>query len=192
MYIGTYTLAHGQFNLKFLYRIYGNFTMETILATAFGRSADIQRGESDQIVDIAKLMFSGSDEKKGLSFLIMMPLLSEFELLPVAKSDHKICQFWSRFIPMARVHSQGLGCQSPCCEERTHNVLHRHGNGQAKTAESTTTEGIYYVHIIMYNYVIVITRARGMYGIYCTEARGRQPRGLSAIYAMQPECTCYN
>ena len=41
-------------------------------------------------------------------------------------------------------------------------------------------------------YVIVITRARGMYGIYCTEARGRQPRGLSAIYAMQPECTCYN
>ncbi len=31
-----------------------------------------------------------------------------------------------------------------------------------------------------------------MYGIYCTKARGRQPRGLSAIYAMQPECTCYN
>ena len=64
----------------FNYRIYGNFTMETILATAFGRSVDIQRGESDQIVDIAKLMFSGSDEKKGLSFLIIMPLLSEYEL----------------------------------------------------------------------------------------------------------------
>ncbi len=41
-------------------------------------------------------------------------------------------------------------------------------------------------------YVIVITRARGMYGIYCTEARGRKPRGLSAICAMHPECTCYN
>ncbi len=39
------------------------------------------------------------------------------------------------------------------------------------------------------NYVIVITRAQGMYGIYCTEARGRKPRGLSAIYAMHPECT---
>ncbi len=26
-----------------------------------------------------------------------------------------------------------------------------------------------------------------MYGIYCTEARG-----LSAIYAMHPECMCYN
>ncbi len=69
----------------FNYRIYGNFTMETILATAFGRSVDIQRGESDQIVDIAKLMFSGSDEKKGLSFLIIMPLLSEYMN---SKSDH--------------------------------------------------------------------------------------------------------
>ncbi len=28
-----------------------------------------------------------------------------------------------------------------------------------------------------------------MYGIYCTEARGRKPQGLSA---MHPECTCYN
>ena len=26
-------------------------------------------------------------------------------------------------------------------------------------------------------YVIVISRARGMYGIYCTEARGRMPEG---------------
>ena len=32
-----------------------------------------------------------------------------------------------------------------------------------------------------------------MYGIYCTEARGREAaRGLSAINAMHPECTCYN
>ena len=31
-------------------------------------------------------------------------------------------------------------------------------------------------------YVIVISRARGMYGIYCTETRGRKAaRGLSAI-----------
>ncbi len=113
MYIGTYTLAHGQFNLKFLYRIYGNFTMETILATAFGRSADIQRGESDQIVDIAKLMFSGSDEKKGLSFLIMMPLLSEFELLPVAKSDHKICQFGLDSFPWLESILRVLAARAP-------------------------------------------------------------------------------
>ncbi len=36
-------------------------------------------------------------------------------------------------------------------------------------------------------YKLVITRARGMYGIYCAEARGRKPRGLSAICAMHPE-----
>ena len=39
-------------------------------------------------------------------------------------------------------------------------------------------------------HVIVISRARGMYGIYCTEARGREAaRGLSAINAIHPECT---
>ena len=37
-------------------------------------------------------------------------------------------------------------------------------------------------------YVIVISRARGMYGIYCTEARGPCARGLRAINAMHPEC----
>ena len=38
--------------------------------------------------------------------------------------------------------------------------------------------------------VIVISRARGMYGIYCTKAQGREAaRGLSTINAMHPECT---
>ena len=45
---------------------------------------------------------------------------------------------------------------------------------------------IIYVIII---YVLVIARARGIYTIYCTEARGR---GLSAICHIDPECTCYN
>ena len=32
-----------------------------------------------------------------------------------------------------------------------------------------------------------------MYGIYCTEAQGHEAaRGLSAINAVHPECTCYN
>ena len=48
------------------------------------------------------------------------------------------------------------------------------------------------IHVIV-RYVIVITRAQGMYGIYCTEARGREAaRGLNAINAMHPECACYN
>ena len=36
-------------------------------------------------------------------------------------------------------------------------------------------------------YVIVVSRAQGMYGIYCTEARGREAaRGQSAVNAMHP------
>ena len=42
-------------------------------------------------------------------------------------------------------------------------------------------------------YVIVISRARGMYGIYCTEARGHEvARGPSAINAMHPAWPRYN
>jgi hypothetical protein len=33
-------------------------------------------------------------------------------------------------------------------------------------------------------YVIVISRARGMYGIYCTEAQGPCARGLRGIKSM--------
>ena len=40
-------------------------------------------------------------------------------------------------------------------------------------------------HIRYLVYVIVITWAREMYDIYCTEARE-----LSEICAMHPECTC--
>ena len=44
--------------------------------------------------------------------------------------------------------------------------------------------------VSLHTYVIVISRARGMYGIYCIEARGREAaRGLSAINAIHPECT---
>ena len=57
-------------------------------------------------------------------------------------------------------------------------------------SDSSTTFKMQYCdnfpHIIL---VIVISRARGMYGIYCTEARGREaPRGLRSINAMHPEC----
>ena len=41
---------------------------------------------------------------------------------------------------------------------------------------------VYNIHDVranayMHLYVTVISRARGMYGIYCTEARGRMPEG---------------
>ena len=53
----------------------------------------------------------------------------------------------------------------------------------------------FYLYIKSYTngaYVIVISRARGMYGIYCTEARGPCAQGLRAINAMHPECAWYN
>lgn len=46
--------------LPCLCRIYGQFTMETILATAFGRVVNIQRGEADKLADAANVLFAGS------------------------------------------------------------------------------------------------------------------------------------
>jgi len=37
---------------------YSSFTMETILATAFGRVIDIQRGEGDQLTNACAAAFS--------------------------------------------------------------------------------------------------------------------------------------
>ena len=39
--------------------MYSNFTMEAMLATAFGRSIDLQRGESDQFSKSMELLLSG-------------------------------------------------------------------------------------------------------------------------------------
>ena len=36
--------------------------------------------------------------------------------------------------------------------------------------------------------LVVISQVRGMYGIYCTEARGPCARGLRPLNAMHPEC----
>ena len=46
------------------------------------------------------------------------------------------------------------------------------------------------IPLISLLYVRVISREGGMYGKYCTEARGCvAPRGLSAIFAIHPELT---
>ena len=39
--------------------MYGQFTMETIMATAFGRVLNLQRGEGDQLTEAANAIFSG-------------------------------------------------------------------------------------------------------------------------------------
>ncbi len=41
-------------------------------------------------------------------------------------------------------------------------------------------------------YKLVITRALGMHGTYCTQPSGLTPSCFSAIYAIHPSCPCYN
>ena len=45
-------------------RMYSAFTMETMLASAFGRQVEIQRGEADELTKAAKYMFEQLKEGK--------------------------------------------------------------------------------------------------------------------------------
>ncbi len=54
--------------------------METILATAFGRKVNVQRGENDQIIEAAQGLFESSTEDSGLSFLVLMPIFCELSI----------------------------------------------------------------------------------------------------------------
>ena len=49
--------------------------METILATAFGRQVDIQRGETDELSDSARLFLKDSEDG---DFLYILMLLSKW------------------------------------------------------------------------------------------------------------------
>ena len=41
-------------------------------------------------------------------------------------------------------------------------------------------------------YKLVITRALGLHGIYCTQPSELAPLCFSAIYSIHPSCPCYN
>ena len=41
-----------------VFHTFGKLTMETIIAAAFGHFIDIQRGESDQLVEVVQVIFS--------------------------------------------------------------------------------------------------------------------------------------
>jgi hypothetical protein len=58
-----------------MYRVYSSFTMETILATAFGRRVDILRGESDELSKSIKLLLRDSNEREMFNLFV---LLSKF------------------------------------------------------------------------------------------------------------------
>ena len=46
--------------------------METILATAFGRRVDIQRGETDELSDSVKLLLKDSGDGEMIYFLMLL------------------------------------------------------------------------------------------------------------------------
>ena len=53
--------------LMYSFREYGCFTMETIIATAFGRYVNLQRGEADKITEDAREVLTLIQEEKALS-----------------------------------------------------------------------------------------------------------------------------
>ena len=61
-----------------VYGIFGRLSLETVIAAAFGRVVDIQRGESDGLVDAAKEIFAIAGEGTLLSAERLNVLLSNF------------------------------------------------------------------------------------------------------------------
>ena len=59
------------------YRLYNQFTMETILVTAFGRVVNVQRGEGDQLTEAANIIFAGAQEGGGSTAAYMSLFMSE-------------------------------------------------------------------------------------------------------------------
>ena len=54
-----------------LYRVFSSFTMETILATAFGRRVELQRGESDQLSKSMRLLVGGFTSGQVEKFILL-------------------------------------------------------------------------------------------------------------------------
>ena len=62
---------------SFCCRIYGAFTLETIMATAFGRLVEIQKGESDQLAKEAAIIFETFHEDSIASPWFIFTMLSK-------------------------------------------------------------------------------------------------------------------
>ena len=75
--------------LGIICRGYGRFTMETILATAFGRSVEVQKGESDVLVEAAREALGSTNEKSSSSHSTIMPLISMWTVMDLC--DYHYC-----------------------------------------------------------------------------------------------------
>ena len=53
-----------------VYRVYGKFALEAIVATAFGRRVDIQRGDSDEFSKAMDIILEGFADGQLESFLL--------------------------------------------------------------------------------------------------------------------------
>ena len=51
--------------------------MEVILAVAFGRVVNVQRGEADKLTEAAQTIFAGAQEKSPSSLRNLLPVLGE-------------------------------------------------------------------------------------------------------------------
>ena len=58
-------------------RVYGRFTLEAIVATAFGRQVDIQKGESDEFCKAMETTLTGFVDGQLEQFILYN---SEFKL----------------------------------------------------------------------------------------------------------------
>ena len=66
--------------------IFGNLSMESVIAAAFGRVVEIQRGESDNLVDAARHIFAVVGEGSQFSSDRIYVLLSNFPcVLPILR-----------------------------------------------------------------------------------------------------------
>ena len=61
-----------------VYHLFGNLTMEIIIAAAFSRIIDIQRGESDELVEAAKAIFSETSEGQQFDLERIQLITSNF------------------------------------------------------------------------------------------------------------------
>ena len=61
-----------------VFDIFGKLSLETVIAAAFGRVVDIQRGESDELVNAVKEIFAVVNEGAQLSVERLSVLLSNF------------------------------------------------------------------------------------------------------------------
>jgi hypothetical protein len=54
-----------------MYRVFRSFTMETILATAFGRQVELQRGETDSISKSMEMLVGGFTSGQVEKFILL-------------------------------------------------------------------------------------------------------------------------